>query len=93
MFSIITTAPSTIRPKSMAPRLIRLPETPRVEHAGERDEHGERDRRGDDEPAAQIAEQKKQHGDDEERALGEIFGDGLDDFVDQTRSGRKKARC
>ena len=30
MFSIMTTEPSTIRPKSMAPRLIRLAETPKV---------------------------------------------------------------
>jgi len=28
MFSIITTDPSTISPKSMAPRLIRFPESP-----------------------------------------------------------------
>ncbi len=28
MFSIITTEPSTIRPKSMAPRLIRFPDSP-----------------------------------------------------------------
>ena len=28
MFSIITTEPSTISPKSIAPRLIRLPEIP-----------------------------------------------------------------
>jgi len=28
MFSIITTEPSTINPKSIAPRLIRLPEMP-----------------------------------------------------------------
>ena len=28
MFSIITTEPSTMSPKSIAPRLIRLPDTP-----------------------------------------------------------------
>lgn len=28
MFSTMTTAPSTMRPKSIAPRLIRLPDTP-----------------------------------------------------------------
>ena len=67
MFSIITTEPSTIRPKSIAPRLIRFPDTPHV-HPHERSQHRERDDGRHDQRRADVAEKKKQHHRHQDRA-------------------------
>ena len=60
-FSTMMTAPSTMSPKSIAPRLIRLPEMPGRVHHDDREEHRQRDRRRDDEPRAEVAEQEEEH--------------------------------
>ena len=63
---------STTRPKSMAPRLIRLPAMPSASMRSNGEEHRERDGRGDDQAGAEVAEEDEEHGDDEERALEQV---------------------
>jgi hypothetical protein len=42
-------------------------------HPGERDQHRQRDRRGHDEPPAQVAEGEQQHRDDQHAALEQVL--------------------
>ena len=55
-------------------------------HAGEREQERERDRRGDDERRAPVAEQHEQHDDDEHRAFEQIGFDRVDGAVDELRA-------
>jgi hypothetical protein len=64
------TAPSTIRPKSSAPRLIRLAEILACDHAGHGQQHGHRDDERGDDRRAEIAQQQEQDEDDEAGAFG-----------------------
>ena len=80
------TAPSTIRPKSSAPRLIRLPLMPALHHADGGQQHRERDHQRGDQRRAEVAEQQEQHDDDEQRAFGEVLRDRRDRRVDQLRA-------
>jgi hypothetical protein len=85
-FSTMMTAPSTIRPKSSAPRLIRLAEMPVLHHAGDRHQHGERNHRSGDQRCAQVAQQQEQHGDHQQRAFGQVLLHGCDGAIDQRRA-------
>ena len=89
MFSTITTAPSMIRPKSIAPRLIRFPEMPKLHHAGHREEHRERDDERDDDRGAPVAEQREEDDDHEHRAFDEVRLDGAGSCDSPAPSGRK----
>ncbi len=57
------TAPSTIRPKSSAPRLIRLALMRPCQHADRGHQHGDRDHQRGDQGRPEIAEQHEQHRD------------------------------
>ena len=80
------TAPSTIRPKSIAPRLIRLALMPALQHPRRGQQHRERDDQRGDQRGAEVAEQQEQHHDDQQRALGEVLRH-------RARSSRRPARC
>src|SRR5215212_7484846 len=77
------TAPSTIRPKSRAPRLIRLalifpwsiPVAVSSIATGIRDQC-----------RAEIAEQEEEHQDNQEGPLGQVLGYGCDRSVDEVRA-------
>jgi len=58
----------------------------RPRHADRREQHGERDRQRGDDRGTEVAEQREQHDDDEERAFGEIRADGIDGRVDEPRA-------
>ncbi len=72
-FSMMITAPSTMSPKSSAPRLIRLPDTPPRTMPVMREQHRQRDHRRGDQRRAQVAEQQEQHHDDEQRAFDQVL--------------------
>ena len=71
-FSTMITAPSTSRPKSIAPRLIRLPDSPNafITVTANSSERGMVI--ATTSPAAQIAQQNQQHEDHQQRALEEV---------------------
>ena len=77
------TAPSTMMPKSMAPRLIRLALTLILHHAGDREEHRKRNdaRRGDGGP--DVSQNQEQNGDHQDRTFEEIDLDGCDGRFDE----------
>ena len=54
-----------------------------LDHAGHGEKHRERNDERDDERRAPVAEQRKEHDDDEQRALREIFFDRADGAVHQ----------
>ncbi|OQC39631.1 MAG: hypothetical protein BWX64_01605 [Acidobacteria bacterium ADurb.Bin051] len=60
------------------PEAHQVARDPELAHRDERHEHRERDRRGDDEPAAQVAEEQEEHDDHQQAALGEVLRDGVD---------------
>ncbi len=62
-----------MRPKSIAPRLIRLPRDAEAGHAGDREEEGQRDGRRHDQGRAPVAEKDKQHRHDEHGPLEEVL--------------------
>ena len=66
-FSVMITAPSTMRPKSSAPRLIRLAEIRPCDHAGHGHQHRHRDDQRGDDGGPDVAEQQEQDHDDEGR--------------------------
>ena len=82
-FSIITTAPSTIMPKSIAPRLIRFAETPNTRHADEAEQQRDAEspqRRCSARP--NVAQEQKQHRDDQQSGLEQVARHGPDRSVD-----------
>ena len=82
-FSTMMTAPSTMMPKSIAPRLIRLALTLRLHHAGDGKQHRQRNDAGGDDRGTDVAEDQKQHGDDQQRAFEQVLLDGRDGGFDQ----------
>ena len=91
-FSIITTAPSTIRPKSMAPSDIRFAETPNSRMPMKPHEHRQRNHRRDDQRRADVAQEEEQHDDDEQRALDQVAAHRRRRCGRSLRSGRRRAR-
>ena len=82
-FSTMITAPSTMRPKSSAPRLMRLPETreptmPVMVHNIAIGNDGRRHER-----RAHVAQQREQHRDDQQRAFGQVARHRRDGRIDQ----------
>ena len=80
------TAPSTMMPKSIAPRLIRLALTrvstmPVIVNSIDSGITQAVTMRGTD-----VAEDQKQHGNDQQRALDQVLLDGRDGGFDQTRA-------
>ena len=73
MFSIITTEPSTIRPKSIAPRLIRLPDTPacNIPVNAKSIDSGIAD--ATMRPPRRLPKQQQQHRNDEDAALDQVL--------------------
>jgi hypothetical protein len=55
-------------------------------HHRDREEHRERDGRGDDEPAAQLAEEDEEDEDDQRRALEQVLADRTHGAVHQLRA-------
>ena len=74
-FSIMITLESTIRPKSIAPRLIRLAEIPGRQHHVGGEEHRERDRQRHDQAAAQVSQQHQQDHHDQDAAGRQVVQD------------------
>jgi hypothetical protein len=58
----------------------------RLDHACDREQHGERDDAGGDEGCPNVAEDQEQYRDDEKRALDEIGLDGRDRGLDEMRA-------
>ncbi len=58
----------------------------RLDHARDRQQHRQRNDERRDERRAQVAEQREQHRDDEQRALEEVGAHGGDGFVDERRA-------
>ncbi len=82
----MTTAPSTIMPKSIAPRLIRLALIPKSRMPRKPDEHGERDNGGGDgDDAAQVPEAEQQHDGHEHETLEKVFLNGVYGAFDDER--------
>ena len=52
-------------------------------HHRDGEEHRQRDRRGDDQPGPEVAEEGEQHGDDQDGPLEQVPLDGLEHLVDQ----------
>ena len=82
---------STIRPKSIAPRLIRLPAMPArsIRSKAKSIESGIAG--GHDQPGPQVAEEDEEHGDDEERPLEEVLLHRVQHVVDERRCGRRRS--
>ncbi len=53
------------------------------QHAGEGEQHRQRNRQGDDHRRPQVAEEREQHGDDQQPALEQVVLHRVDDVVDQ----------
>ena len=85
-FSTMMTAPSTMRPKSSAPKLIKIAGDARSHHAGDRAEHRDGNHGCGDERRAYIAQQSKQYGDDQQRAFCEIRRNRFDRGIDERRA-------
>ena len=81
MASTIITAPSTISPKSRAPRLIRLADTPKVLHHAQRKQHAQRNHGGHHQPGPPVAQQHQQHHHHNHAALKQVLGHGVDGGV------------
>ena len=77
------TLESTIMPKSIAPRLIRLAVTPGGEHDVGREQHRQRDRQRHDQAAPDVAQQDQQDHDDQRPALDQVVQDRVEGLVDQ----------
>ena len=58
---------------------------PSLQHAGGGNQHGHRDHAGGDDGGAQVAQQQEQHGDDEQRAFGQVARHRMDGRIDQLR--------
>ena len=76
-FSTMTTELSTTRPKSIAPRLIRLPAMPTrsIIVTANSIDSGMAD--GDDQPGPEVAEEGEQDGDDQDRPFEQVPLDGV----------------
>ena len=81
--SSMTMAPSTSRPKSIAPSDIRLPVTPSRTMPMQRDPHRQRDRQRGDQRAAEAPQREEQHHHHQHRPLGQVDGHGLQHAVDE----------
>ncbi len=77
------TAPSTMMPKSMAPRLIRLALIWFSHHAGDGEQHGQRNDAGRDEGRPEVAQDQEQDDDDQQRAFEQVLLDRPDRGLDQ----------
>ena len=75
--------PSTTSPKSMAPRLIRLPVCPVSTMQMMAKSIASGIVRREDQPGAQVREQQQQHDDHEDGALAEVPGDRPDGPPDE----------
>ena len=56
-----------------------------VHHAGEGEQHRQRNDQRGDQGRADVAEEQEQHGDDQHRAFEQVLLDGGDGLVDQHR--------
>ena len=77
------TALSTIRPKSIAPRLIRLPAMPKESIRLPAKSIDSGIASGDDQAGPQVAQQDQQDGDDQHAPLGQVAGHRADRLLDQ----------
>ena len=55
-------------------------------HTDGRHQHGQRDGQGRNQRRPQVAQEEKQHGNDQEGAFSQVFLHGLDGGVDQLRA-------
>ena len=81
-FSIITTAPSTIRPKSIAPERHEVGRHAEQPHADEAGQHRQRDHGRDDQRGADVAQEEEQDRDDQQRPLDQVLADRVRRAVD-----------
>jgi len=79
----MTTEPSTMSPKSMAPRLMRLPEIPAWTMPVKGHEHGEGYSKRDDKSTPKVAEKEQEDRDNEQASLDQVSADGLDGASDK----------
>ncbi len=59
---------------------------PALDHAGDREQHRERDHERGDERRTQVAEQREQHDDHEDRAFDQVRAHRRDGLVDERRA-------
>ena len=86
IFSTITTAPSTIMPKSRAPSDRRFAGIFSQIEENRREKQRQRDRRRDDQRASQISEEEEQHDEDEDHALDHVLLDRMGGQLDQVEA-------
>ena len=79
----MTTELSTTRPKSMAPRLSRLPAMPKRSMPQKANSIDSGMASGHDQPGPQVAQEEEQHRDDQQAALEQVAAHRVDDVVDQ----------
>ena len=82
-FSTMITELSTTRPKSMAPRLIRLPAMPNRNIALKANSIDSGMAKRDDQAGAKLSQEDEEHGDDEQRAFEQVVPDRAQHLVDQ----------
>ena len=70
-------------PKSIAPRLSRLPAMPNRSMPEKANSIDSGMASGHDQPGPQVAEKGEQDGDDQQRALEQVAAHGVDDVIDQ----------
>ena len=83
MFSTMITVPSTMMPRSMAPTDSRLADSPRATVIMTASRQRDRNRRGDDDRAAQIAEKHPLDQEDQRDAEQQIVQHGVDRDADE----------
>ena len=57
-----------------------------TQHAGEGEQHRQRDGQGDDARGPQVAQEEEQHRDDEQAGFEEVLAHRVDDEIDQLRA-------
>ena len=83
LFSAMMTAPSTISPKSSAPRLIRFALSFALQHSRRGDQHGDRNDQCRDQRGAEVPKQQEQHENDQQGAFREVRRHGVDRGIDE----------
>ena len=66
---------------------------PALHHAGDGEQHRQRDDAGGDERGADVAEHQEQHGDHQQRAFDQVLLDGLDGGLDQAGAVVDRSRA
>ena len=66
---------------------------PALQHAETGHQHRDRDHQSCDQCCPEVAEQQEQHDDDQQRAFGQVLGDGFDRRIDERRPVEHRLNC